>query len=148
MGFGLEMYDNHPADMPGKDYFIGEMSSVKLPVKAGNNLYLNGANPYKNGVGDVVKNNSGIEISLVERKDGIYLELEMSGTIDQIESKRVNSFSFGKAMVPGVIFDKTDGSPVLFSSDYFNENRDGKGNSIGPFTNLWLENKYFKVWPK
>lgn len=148
MDFGLGMYDNYPVDMSQKEFFISEMSRVKLPVNAENNLYLNGAIPYKNGVNEVVKNNSGTEFQVVEKEDGIYLELEMNKAIDKIDSKRVNSFSFGEALIPGVIFDSRDGSPVLFKSDYFNEDRHKKNSSIGPVADFILESRSLKLWPK
>lgn len=138
MDFGLGMYDNYQSDMPQKDYFISEMSNVKLPVRA-ENLYLNGAIPYKHGVNNMVDSNSDTEIRIVSKKDGIYLELDMSNTISAIEGKMVKSFSLEEALVPGVIFDNPDGSNILFDSDYFNDSRDDNRNSLGPLASFLLE---------
>ena len=55
MDFGLGMYNEYPATIPEKDFYISEMSNVKLPVISEKNVYLNGAAPYKNGRDEVHK---------------------------------------------------------------------------------------------
>lgn len=147
MGFGLSMYDDYPAERPEKYFFIGEMSNVKLPVKAENNLYLNGAEPYKNGVNNVIKDDSDLKVTIENKIDGIYLELLTDNPVDRVKGEIINSFSFGEAMVPGLIFDHSDGTLIFFARDYFHKQRTME-SSVGPFSEFLLINEMVKLWPK
>jgi len=147
MDFGLNMYNNHPAELPKTAFPISEMSRVKLPVKAENNLYLNGAMPYKNGINNVVNNNSNINIRIDEKTEGIFLQLESTNEIEVLEGMMINGFDFGEALIPEVVFDNADGTPVLFNYDYFNEMRVQNKNNVGPFANFNTGNKLIKLWP-
>lgn len=148
MGFGLSMYDLHPGAMPQNAFPISEMSRVKLPVTAENNSFLNGAIPYKNGTNNVVDKKSNTNIRIEENADGIYLHLKASDDVTVTEGKIVNSFDLGEALIPGVIFDRTDGTPILFNSDYFNELRKQNRNKVGPFANLIAGDNTIKLWPR
>ena len=148
MDFGLGMYDLHPTEMPESAFPISEMSEVKLPVTAENNHYLNGAVPYKNGVNDAVSRNTDPDIRIEEKADGIYLFLTLGDDISNMKSTRINSFDLGEAMVPGVIFDNPDGTPILFKQDYFNRSREDGLNSIGPFRDLSTGEQSIKVWDR
>ncbi len=148
MGFGLSMYDNYPATLSVPDFAISEMSNVRLPVKTENNLYINGAVPFKNGINEKLINNSNIDFRVEEKEDGTYVSLKANYDFSKTESKIISSFSFGDAMVPGVVFDNEDGTPVLFSTDYFNKTRERNRNIAGPFTNLGSGENKLKLWPK
>ncbi len=148
MDYGLDMYDIHPTVMPETGFPISEMSKVKLPVIADNNLYLNGAVPYKNGVNEIVDRNSDLNIRIEVQADGIYLFLEVSDVFPNMESKIINGFDLGEAMVPGVIFENSDGTSILFNKDYFNKCREDGSNSVGPFRDLSSGEQSIKVWNK
>jgi len=148
MDYGLGIYDNHPAGRPGPDFFISEMSEVKLPVKTENNLYLNGAIPYKNGVNDIVINKSDTDIRLEEKADGIYLYINASAEFASINGKIISSSDLGEAMVPEAVFDNPDGTPILFNTDYFSEIREENKNAPGPFAGLNPGENEIKLWPK
>ena len=147
MGFGLGMYSDHPSILTETDFQISEMSKVKLPVVAENNIYLNGAIPHQSGVNDFDFKNSETEIRIEEKEDGFYLVLNTKGDFRIMNSKVINSFDFSEAMVPGVPFENPDGTPVLFDKDYFNATRE-EVNSAGPFSNLSLKNNMIRLWPK
>jgi len=148
MDYGLGMYDLHPTVLPESGFPISEMSKVKLPVNAENNLYLNGAVAYKNGVNEVVDREADSDIRIEEKEDGIFLFLKISEELSGMEGKLINSFDLGEAMVPGVIFENPDGTPVLFSTDYFNESRERNRNTVGPFSNLNTGINKMKLWPR
>jgi hypothetical protein len=147
MGFGLGMYGDHPSVLTETDFPISEMSKVKLPVVAENNIYLSGAIPHQSWVNDFDFKNSETEIRIEEKEDGFYLVLNTKGDFSIVNSKVINSFDFGEAMVPGVSFENPDGTPVLFDRDYFNATRT-EVNSAGPFSNLSLKNNWVRLWPK
>jgi hypothetical protein len=147
MDFGLGMYSDHPSVLTENDFQISEMSKVKLPVVAENNIYLNGAIPHQSGENEFDFKNAETEIRIEEKEDGFYLVLNTKGDFSFMNSKVINSFDFGEAMVPGVPFENPDGTPVLFDRDYFNATR-AEVNSAGPFSNLSMKNNVVRLWPK
>ena len=148
LGTHNSMYDNFPVILSVPDFAISEMSNIRLPVKTENNLYLNGAVPFKNGINEKVMNNSYINLWVEEKEDGTYLFLKANCDFSKTQSKIISSFSFGEALVPGVVFDTDDGFPVLFNSDYFNESRERNKNIAGPFTKIVSGDNKIRVWPK
>jgi len=148
MGFGLGIYDDHPAHLSELNFQIYEMSKEKLPVTAENNLYLDGVTPYNKGVNDVINIKFETGIRIEEKEDGIYLVFKADDNFFKAKSGIINSFSFGEAMVPEAIFENPDGTPVLFTNDYFNGSREPSKNSAGPFSNLTIGNNTIKLWPK
>jgi len=148
MSYGLGIYDNYPADLSQKSFIISEMSEVKLPVKAENNLYVNGAVPFKNGIGDIVVNYPEINIRIAKKADGSYLYINFSDDLIRMENRIINSLDLGEAIVPEAIFDNPDGTSILFNSDYFNETRHRNNNRVGPFINVSKGENMIKLWPK
>ena len=148
MDYGLGIYDNYPADIPDKDFIISEMSKVKLPVKAENNLYLNGAIPYKNGVNEIINPGDDPEIRIEEKEDGIYLYIEVSEDLIKKGNRIICTSDLGEAMVPEALFENPDGTPILFNTGYFEESREEDMNRTGPFSNLRMGKNTIKLWPR
>jgi len=148
MDYGLGIYDNYPAGMPQKDFIIGEMSEIKLPVKAENNLYVNGAVPYKNGKNEVVSNKPVANIRIENKADGRYLYLQLGDDLTTMGSMIISSLDLGEALVPEAIFENPDGTSILFNTDYFNEKREPNRNQVGPFIKVSRGENSIKIWPK
>ncbi len=147
MDFGLGIYDNYPADKVRAEA-ISEMSEVALPVKAENNLYINGALPYKNGKADRVIDQPGTSIRVEQKPDGIYLNLQLTNDLITDRTRFTSSTDLGEAMVPGAVFENTDGSPILFDTDYFKVIRNRNQFRVGPFNSLRMGANSIKIWPK
>jgi alpha-L-arabinofuranosidase len=109
---------------------------------------LNGAIPYKNGSNEVVINKPGTSIRIEKKADGTYLYLKPGEDFTRMGSRVISSLDLKEAMVPEAIFENPDGTPVLFSSDYFNEKREAGRNRIGPFNNVSMGDNIIKLWPK
>ncbi|KAA9036153.1 DUF1565 domain-containing protein [Ginsengibacter hankyongi] len=149
MDYGLGIYNDYPAIMPSSDYFISELSEVKLPVKAANNVYINGAIPYKNGLNELVDKQPDTNIHIEEKSDGIYLIIKIDKDVFGHKIKIINSPDLGEALVPEVAFENPEGTPVLFDTDYFNQKRALGNNSMpGPFISLKPGENEIKLWPK
>ena len=148
MDYGLGIYDDHPAGLPVSDFAICEMSEVTLPVIAENNVYLNGAVPYKNGVNEIVINETDTDIRLEEKADGIYLYINAGPGFISMNGKIITSIDLGEAMVPEAIFENPHGTPIIFNTDYFNENREENRNITGPFGNSVIKNNSIRLWPR
>ncbi len=146
MDYGLGIYDDYPAALPSTEYFVSEMSEVKLPVKAENNVYINGALPYKNGLNELISKTSDAGIRIEEKADGIYLYLKLSDDIMSMESKIVNSIDLGQAIVPDATFENPDGTLITFDTDYFSQKRKKDSNYAGPFVNLKPGENKIRLW--
>ena len=118
-------------------------------MRARNNLYLNGAIPYKNGVNDFVDDKSDAKIRLEESEDGIYLFVSSAHDIPKSGSDIISSRDIAEAMVPQTIFENPDGTPILFCNDYFHKkSRDKNRNAVGPFSIFDQGKNGVKLWPK
>lgn len=148
MDFGLGIYDNFPADMPRKEYAISEMSKVQLPIRAHNNLFLNGAIPYRNSKSDLVIDKSQTNIRVEKKADGFYLYLQLGDDFTVRGSRIINSTELGEALVPEAIFESADGTPILFNTDYFVVKRDLDLNKSGPLNSVRIGESVTRIWPK
>lgn len=148
MDYGLGIYNNFPSEKPEKDFFISEMSVVKLPVKAEGNVYLNGASSYNKGVNDMFTNKGGTGLRLEEKEDSIYLYLEMNDEYTGNLRRVIKSEDLGVAMVPESVFENPDGTSICFNKDYFYKKREEKKNAAGPFSELSPGKNILKLWPK
>lgn len=148
MGFGLGVFENYPSRLAGSDFAIGEMSQVKLPVTAVDNLYLNRAVPYKNGVNELVIDNPEVNIRIEEKEDMVYLQIISDSNFPGRDCRIVSGPDLGEAMVPEAVFDNPDGSLLFFNRDYYNESRHSGENKAGPFANIGTIGDKIKLWPK
>jgi hypothetical protein len=148
MDFGLGIYDNYPKDFPQSDYAITELSKVKLPVKAANNLYVNGAVPFNNGKEDMIINKTDSSFWIRKKADATYLHINLSDDDIKMGCRIINSMDLGEAIIPEAKFENPDGTPIFFNTDYFNEKRVVDKKCFGPFFNLSRGENKIKLWPK
>ncbi|HXD76936.1 MAG TPA: glycosyl hydrolase [Puia sp.] len=161
MGYGLGVYNDYPDSLPSSAYFISEMSEVKLPVKAEGNVYWNGAVPYKKGVREVaVQQQQEATLRVEEKPDGVYLNIRTDGLPGGDSGgdsaggpaegglKEIERADLGEAVVPGVMFEGPDGSPIRFDTDYNAQGRGTGYNAAGPFCSWSAGERNIKVWPK
>ena len=149
MDYGLGIYDNFPVAEPSTKYFISEMSEVKLPVKAENNVYIDGAVPYKKGVNELVDKQAESNIHFGDKTDGFYLIINVDKDVIDHKAKIIISTDLGEALVSEVAFENPDGTPILFDTDYCNRKREGENNEMpGPFASLNSGVNKIKLWPR
>jgi hypothetical protein len=148
MGYGLQIYDDYPSTIGSSTYFVSEMSEVKLPVIAENNLYLNGAICYKYGHNEMEDRSPEAELHVDQNGDSVYLMLTTANDIAHMDGRIVSSTDLGEAIIPQVPFEDSEGKTILFNKDYNGEDRNGPGNSVGPFSRLKVGRNIFRLWPK
>ncbi len=115
-GFGLRVYD-----------------ARELPVYTGGNLYLNRARPYGKESGAVLLDAFDPKCRIEERADGVYLHLTLPE--EKPKTQLVTSALLGKAIVPQLPFENSDGTPAVIDYDYFGAKRAAKP-APGPFESL------------
>ncbi len=103
-----------------------------LPVWCDGNVYFNGAKAWKKEKHNIVDNDNHVDIDVVEKEDGWYLETNVYDFIGDFKCDLIDSDVLGYAFEPNQRFENPDGTAITFNSDYLGEHR---GVSIipGPF---------------
>ena len=84
---------------------------------------------------------------LITEKEGIYLEIALDKNwLAKQKRKLVTSQLLGKAIVPDLLFENTDGSPVKIDTDYLGAKRNIANPSPGPVEILKSGRRRIRVW--
>ncbi len=119
---------NTDPDMGG----LAEAHFGHLPVWIDGNVYLNGANVYKNEVNKIEAPDYNPEI-ILEIKDGNYIfKNKLNNIINSFYGNLISTESLGLAFEPEQAFENPDGTPIVFDKDYFGNHRSIKPIP-GPF---------------
>ncbi|MCX5636912.1 MAG: carbohydrate-binding protein [Planctomycetota bacterium] len=118
---------------------------AKLPVFMAGNLFLNGAKPSKHEPNPLVQPNVNPGLKLVEKDDGVYLQLTMQA-YKTLTTKLVTTELLGRAVTPNMAFENPDGSPLKVDTDYFGNKRNASNPSVGPFESTKVGDIVLKVW--
>jgi alpha-N-arabinofuranosidase len=145
-------------DHPGGDdrfynnWFVkrGDLSAydrAKLPMFMDGNLYLNGAKPSKFETKVVVQSAFDPQLKIKEHADGWYLELSCDSSWSDLQRRLVMTEMLGKAKIPGLPFEKPNGTPYRLDTDYFGNKRNAQNPYPGPFKITSPASQRIKVWP-
>jgi alpha-N-arabinofuranosidase len=128
-GYGLWVYD-------GRGY----------PLQTGGNVFLNGARPYVHEVEPVVAGEFDPQVKLVEGGGEFRLELDLGSAAREAKTRLVTTEMLGKARVPGVGYERGDGSALRVDRDYFGKKRSAKNPTAGPFEEIGTGRVSLRVW--
>jgi hypothetical protein len=120
---------------------------AELPMHVDGNVYLNGARKFSKEKNQLqIKNNP--DINIIEKEDGIYLEMNFDSKILKMDNKILTTELLGKAVVPNAAFENRDDSPVTIDYDYSGKKRNKQNPTAGPFENPGNGKITLKVWEK
>lgn len=137
---GLFPYDGYPTEAEWQKQFegycgMGSPASDRyydhLPVWTGGNIYCNGAKPRKGEV-DAVCIREPVELRLLEQNGSWKLQTNLFSHLSASVCMLITSQTLGCAFEPEQPFEKPDGTPITFDTDYHGEQRTGK-TLPGPF---------------
>ena len=120
---------------------------AKLPVFMAGNVFLKGAKPSKHESNPLVQPNVNPGIKLVEKSDGMYLEITLDKVWAQQQRQVVTTALLGKAKIPDLPYEQPDGSPYHINVDYFGRKRKAANPFPGPFELPEGGRHLLKVWP-
>ena len=113
---------------------LGPYDTAKLPVWMSGNVFLKGAKPSRHESGPLVEAAFDPAIALVEKADGVYLEIALDKAWGaQRTRKLVTTELLGKAAIPKVAYEQPDGAPIRVDTDYFGKPRSQTNPTAGPF---------------
>ena len=104
----------------------------QYPVWIDGNVYYNGAIPDKEEQNFVDNHEFNPNIKLIEKNKKMYLQFTTKSTPLPLV-KIITTKLLGKAVVPKLLFENPDGTPLIIERDYFGESRTAKNNSPRPF---------------
>ncbi len=123
-------------------------NKAKLPMLVDGNVYLKGAAPYQGEKNSVKLPEFDPKIKLVEKDDGVYLNVTLPQAIADQKNQFVTTKLLGKAKIPNLPYVNPDGTSLKIDNDYFGKKRDKGNPSAGPFENPGKGNLNLKVWQK
>lgn len=101
-GYGLWMYDQ-----------------AKIPLRAGGNVYCQGARPWRAEEMPLVLTGRNPKVNLQRQHNGWTLEFNGGGEIRNAETQPVTTALLGTAEIPGLSYENSDGSPLRLDTDFF-----------------------------
>ena len=112
------------------------------------NVFLNQAQPSKFDKSPTALPDVDPSLRLVEKPDGVYLEIMLDSAWKTMATRSlVTTELLGKAKVPGLPFEKPDGSAYRQDVDYLGKKHDAANPFPGPFEAPKAGKQVLKVWP-
>ena len=127
---------------------LATYDSAAQPVQMAGNVFLKGAKSCKHEQEPTVLPEFDPGISLVEKADGLYLEISLDKAWTAKPTRQlVTTARLGRAKIPDLPYEQPDGSPYRLDSDYFGSKRDAANPYPGPFELPKGGKTVLKVWP-
>lgn len=117
-------------------------------VQVAGNVFLKGAQPSRHEQDPLVRPEFDPGMKLVEVKDGVYLHIMFDKTWAEKQSHQlVTTELLGRARIPELPYEQSDGSPYRIETDWFGKNRNTANPFPGPFELPGGGRQVLKVWP-
>ncbi len=124
---------------------LEEYDQVKLPVFMAGNVFLKDARPSKFETNPLVKPEIDPNVILVEKDDGIYIQITFDKSLTQQQNHLVTTALLGKAKTPDLPYEQPDGSPYSIDTDYLGQKRNESNPCVGPFEHTGTGKLTFRV---
>ncbi|MBR6706568.1 MAG: right-handed parallel beta-helix repeat-containing protein [Clostridia bacterium] len=120
--------DNDTPNMRG----LAPAHESKLPVWCAGNVYLGGAKPWEKEKDFLRDDSSEVRVELTEKDGKPFLDTNVCTLVGAYRAGLITSDVLGKAFEPEERFENSDGTGIVFDSDYFGSHR-GLRIMPGPF---------------
>jgi len=130
----------------GTEFGLWVYDPREAPLQTGGNVYYHGARPYGNEANPLLLPDADPKVRIVEEGDRVYLHLALGPAIQKAATTLVTTALLGKAKIPDLAFENSDGSPLTVDVDYFGAKRNSVNPGPGPFANPGPAELKLKVW--
>jgi hypothetical protein len=113
---------------------------------SGGNIYYNDAKPGVNDTNFLEIPDFSPSYELVEKGTGIYLQIELDGSIYEVYTTVVTTEDLGSTIISGAIYETPEGEPYLLDTDFLGNKRDAKKPLPGPFEHIDKGKGLIRVW--
>ena len=103
-----------------KDFFVG---NAILPVATDGNLYLNDALPSRHEAEATVYENNGFDITTDPTTGAVKITVKDAECLSGTSVGLVSTDLLGKTYHADMAYEKADGSPYIFDTDFFGNKR-------------------------
>jgi hypothetical protein len=123
---------------------VENYAKVPQPVYTAHNYYGDGVAPYER---DRTSPKSALasNAKITEEADGVYLEMTLDSSFDDIRADVVTTESLGLPRITECPFDAPDGSDIKISQDIFGAQR-GKNPTPGAIEGVKAGKVKVKIW--
>ncbi len=127
-----EWIKNFELDKPADMIKLQDYHFSHLPVWVDGNVYFNGAKAYKNEKNNLIDEQNKVTVELVDQNGALNLKTNLYDLLGGLKDEIITSDILGYAFEPEQRYENTDGSSIIFNSDYLGEHR-GVSTIPGPF---------------
>lgn len=132
----------------GNFFGLGAYKSVDYPMIAVGNVYVDQAKAFDTENNPIEDSQFITQFKLINKEDGIYLEIRTDNKWLQRQRKLVTTELLGKAEIPNATFVNPDGSLYYLDLDYSGNKRNIKNQAPGPFESIEDGLMTVKVWSR
>jgi alpha-N-arabinofuranosidase len=126
---------------------LADYDHAAQPMQMGGNVFLHGAIPGSPEPSPVVMPEFDPSIKVVEQKDGVFLRLKLGKDWSGRQPRQlVTTKLLGKAAIPGLPYEKPDGSSCRIDTDFFGKKRNATNPYPGPFELPEGGEQILKIW--
>ncbi len=119
---------------------------IRVPSFINNNVYLNGAVPYKNEKQFVQNDELNPGIKLLDETEGLYLEFNLNKEDLKCGAKYITTETLGKTKMSKAAYENIDASSLIINIDYLETNFSNTEIVPGPFSGINIGYNKIKVW--
>lgn len=145
---GPQWPDRMGPEREGNFFGLGAYDPEEFPLITDGNVYIDKARAYEAEENPVVNPGFITHAELINKEDGIYLEIKMDKEWMQIQRQLVTSELLGKAENPNLPFVQPDGKPYGLDTDYLGKERNTQNPAPGPFEEIRDGFMIVKVWER
>lgn len=113
-------------------YGLWSYDDGEYPIQTGSNVYLNGARPFKNEKDAIVVPGSVPRICVVEEPGRTQFSFQLPTSLPKDATKLVTTDSLGKARIPNLRYENSDGTPLRMKTDFSGNPRNEAHPTPGP----------------
>ncbi len=113
---------------------LAPYNKAAFPMQVAGNVFLKGAQPSRQEQNPLVQPEFDPAIKLADEKDGVYLHINLDkGWAEKQPRNLITTELLGRAKIPDLLYEQSDGSPYRLELDYFGKKRNTGNPFPGPF---------------
>jgi len=110
------------------------------------NVYLNGTKPYRLEPAYLAESGFDPEINIEDKGEHVYLSLTLPDSLKNMENPFITTAFLGRTKISRLPFENPDATSLQIDTDYFDNMRNDKNPTPGPFEDITTGKVRLEVW--
>jgi len=123
---------------------VYDLSSHKMMLAG--NVYLNGTKPYRLEPAYLAESGFDPEINIEDKGEHVYLSLTLPDSLKNMENPFITTAFLGRTKISRLPFENPDATSLQIDTDYFDNMRNDKNPTPGPFEDITTGKVRLEVW--